>query len=863
MIKVEKLNKYYNKGKSNELHVINETSLTFADTGLVCILGESGSGKTTLMNTISGLDDFANGTIDVDGETITKFGSAKQESVRNEKFGYIFQNYYLLQERSVAYNIKLALSLYDISEEEKESRVDYVLKAVGMARFKKRLVSQLSGGQQQRIAIARALAKTPRVIFADEPTGNLDEQNTMKIMGILKKVSKDCLVILVTHERSIADFFADRILEIADGKVVKDFEKTSHGTYSYNDDNNLYLQEYEKKTYDHEASKLETFSNEEAPGIKIRLIYENGKYYVTTESEVPIEYLTADKDIQVIDSKRPQVDLSEIEEMDYNLESVQSTKKPKLSLKEIWSIAISNIAMMGKRQVLLVLTFLVMAVLVVLTVQDMMGILSINKEDVVTNDSHVISVRASKGALISSDEMDENFGKFISDVEKNQKKVLIMPETSGVKLYYQYEGFWQLENVTSALEGFTVVPLEKLSKKDLIYGRMPKGANEIVIDRWVLDQFINGESEVANMISNVEHFLNGTVTTATEQGDEYKIVGISDSKEPDVYMDKFQALSFSDFGSSVTSLDTLKALDDSYASTDLAKDECLLDAWTAEEAMLSELTLTYHAYVKYYTTGGFRNAGRDADFDEYEKEYGITYQEFLELLKHPEEMDLTYTAGNDMEFKVAGILPDDYQASMVLSDEAYASVVLETAKKYHRFAAYSEDREGLKELIEKKLSKEYGDTLNFTINDKYGDDMAKLKEERSQMLSARLIVTITIFVISMILLYFTMKANVAMRITDLGVYRLLGISKGSIIGLFAIENAVITSYTSLLGVIVTTIITKFIASVPSLEMDLVYPWYAILFTILFLYLVNIVIGILPVRKMLKLPPAQLAAKYDM
>ncbi len=863
MIKVEKLNKYYNKGKSNELHVINETSLTFADTGLVCILGESGSGKTTLMNTISGLDDFANGTIDVDGETITKFGSAKQESVRNEKFGYIFQNYYLLQERSVAYNIKLALSLYDISEEEKESRVDYVLKAVGMARFKKRLVSQLSGGQQQRIAIARALAKTPRVIFADEPTGNLDEQNTMKIMGILKKVSKDCLVILVTHERSIADFFADRILEIADGKVVKDFEKTSHGTYSYNDDNNLYLQEYEKKTYDHEASKLETFSNEEAPGIKIRLIYENGKYYVTTESEVPIEYLTADKDIQVIDSKRPQVDLSEIEEMDYNLESVQSTKKPKLSLKEIWSIAISNIAMMGKRQVLLVLTFLVMAVLVVLTVQDMMGILSINKEDVVTNDSHVISVRASKGALISSDEMDENFGKFISDVEKNQKKVLIMPETSGVKLYYQYEGFWQLENVTSALEGFTVVPLEKLSKKDLIYGRMPKGANEIVIDRWVLDQFINGESEVANMISNVEHFLNGTVTTATEQGDEYKIVGISDSKEPDVYMDKFQALSFSDFGTSVTSLDTLKALDDSYASTNLAKDECLLDAGTAEEAMLSELTLTYHAYVKYYTTGGFRNAGRDADFDEYEKEYGITYQEFLELLKHPEELDLTYTAGNDMEFKVAGILPDDYPASMVLSDEAYASVVLETAKKYHRFAAYSEDREGLKELIEKKLSKEYGDTLNFTINDKYGDDMAKLKEERSQMLSARLIVTITIFVISMILLYFTMKANVAMRITDLGVYRLLGISKGSIIGLFAIENAVITSYTSLLGVIVTTIITKFIASVPSLEMDLVYPWYAILFTILFLYLVNIVIGILPVRKMLKLPPAQLAAKYDM
>ena len=145
MIKVTNLNKYYNRRKSNELHVINNTSLELPETGLVCILGESGSGKTTLMNTISGLDNFSDGIIEVDGKKITKFGSKIQEQVRNEKFGYIFQNYYLLMDRTVEYNLQLGLSLYNLSDQEKEERIDNVLKAVDMWRYKKRQVAHLSG----------------------------------------------------------------------------------------------------------------------------------------------------------------------------------------------------------------------------------------------------------------------------------------------------------------------------------------------------------------------------------------------------------------------------------------------------------------------------------------------------------------------------------------------------------------------------------------------------------------------------------------------------------------------------------------------------------------------------------------------
>lgn len=222
MIKVTNLNKYYNRRKSNELHVINNTSLELPETGLVCILGESGSGKTTLMNTISGLDNFSDGIIEVDGKKITKFGSKIQEQVRNEKFGYIFQNYYLLMDRTVEYNLQLGLSLYNLSDQEKEERIDYVLKAVDMWRYKKRQVTHLSGGQQQRVAIARALVAKPAIVLADEPTGNLDSKTSADVMGLIKRTSYEFhqTVVMITHNNEIARL-ADRIVRIEDGKIVE------------------------------------------------------------------------------------------------------------------------------------------------------------------------------------------------------------------------------------------------------------------------------------------------------------------------------------------------------------------------------------------------------------------------------------------------------------------------------------------------------------------------------------------------------------------------------------------------------------------------------------------------------------------
>ena len=209
MIKITNLNKYFYHRKNNEIHVINNTSFEFPKTGLVTIVGESGSGKTTLMNVIGGLDDFYSGTIEIDELQIKKYSSKKMDRIRNEKIGYVFQNYLLLSGRTVYDNLRLQLNMYDISDEEKNERIDYVLKAVGMLKYKKKNVTELSGGQQQRVAIARALIKSPSLILADEPTGNLDEKNTIQIMNIIKKISKNTLVILVSHEMAIASSYSD------------------------------------------------------------------------------------------------------------------------------------------------------------------------------------------------------------------------------------------------------------------------------------------------------------------------------------------------------------------------------------------------------------------------------------------------------------------------------------------------------------------------------------------------------------------------------------------------------------------------------------------------------------------------------
>jgi len=219
MIKITSLNKIYKSKKRKRCHALSDINLTLPDTGLVFVLGKSGSGKSTLLNLIGGLDNATSGSIEVDGNDLAKFREKDFCNYRNTHVGFIFQDYHLIDELTVYENIALALDLRQIKVAD---QVKHALEKVDLAGYEDRYPSELSGGEQQRVAIARAIVKKPRIILADEPTGNLDTNTARAIVTLLKELSWECLILIVSHNINDANNYADRIIELRKGAVISD-----------------------------------------------------------------------------------------------------------------------------------------------------------------------------------------------------------------------------------------------------------------------------------------------------------------------------------------------------------------------------------------------------------------------------------------------------------------------------------------------------------------------------------------------------------------------------------------------------------------------------------------------------------------
>lgn len=221
MIFIKELTKKYKSKNRRICTALDKVSLTLPDSGMVFIIGKSGSGKSTLLNMIGGLDGFDSGAIVADGNDLSSFKDRDFYKYRASYVGFIFQDYHLIDELTVEENVRLEAEIANVNDID----IATALRSVDLAGYGQRYPDELSGGQKQRVAIARALIKAPKVILCDEPTGNLDNNTSTQIMDLLKDISKDRLVLIVSHNMPDAEKYADRIIELSDGRVISDITR--------------------------------------------------------------------------------------------------------------------------------------------------------------------------------------------------------------------------------------------------------------------------------------------------------------------------------------------------------------------------------------------------------------------------------------------------------------------------------------------------------------------------------------------------------------------------------------------------------------------------------------------------------------
>ena len=479
MIKLVKVNKYFNRFKKNENHVINNTSFELGNSGLVSLLGESGSGKTTLLNAIGGLDNISSGSIYIDGKKLSRFSYFK-DKIRTLKIGYIFQNYNLIDNMSVFDNIALSLRMIGIKDKEEiKKRVNYVLEKIDMYRYRKRPASALSGGQRQRVGIARAIVKNPDVIIADEPTGNLDSKNTIEVMNIIKTISQEKLVILVTHEKPLAMFYSDKIIELVDGKVEAIYDNNHDDELDYRIDNKIYLKDIkkcEKVSGDMFNGKI---YNESLDNINFTIVVKNGNIYI--ESDKKVEVVDSNSNIEIVNEHYKKITKDDYIKNKFDLSILSNDKKLKYSsiYNPISMIAkgISIVLDYKFIKKMLLGGFVISAMFILFSISNIAGVMHIDDSDFLKVNKKYYSLNIPKGNI----EKINNVKNLLGDGS-------IIPSISG---NYQIETntIYQFQDRgvdVSAPVAFTDV----IDKSDLIYGMMP-GDNEVLVDKRVIENNID------------------------------------------------------------------------------------------------------------------------------------------------------------------------------------------------------------------------------------------------------------------------------------------------------------------------------------------------------------------------------------
>jgi len=259
MLELKNIVKVY-QSADNPVTALDGVSLKFRESEFVSILGQSGCGKTTLLNIIGGLDGYTDGDLVIDGTSTKNFGDRDWDAYRNHSIGFVFQSYNLIPHQTVLQNVEIALTISGVSKSVRREKAKRALEQVGLGNQLHKRPNQLSGGQMQRVAIARALVNDPEIILADEPTGALDTETSVQVMDLLKEISKDRLIIMVTHNPELAEKYSSRIIRMLDGKILGDSQPLTDEVTSVEEARGLVRAEKKKVAKRPSMSRATSFS---------------------------------------------------------------------------------------------------------------------------------------------------------------------------------------------------------------------------------------------------------------------------------------------------------------------------------------------------------------------------------------------------------------------------------------------------------------------------------------------------------------------------------------------------------------------------------------------------------------------------
>ncbi len=809
MIKINKLNKYFNKGKKNEIHVINDTTLELSDTGLVALLGPSGCGKTTLLNAIGGLDNVNSGDIYINDKKMTRFLSSKKDELRTLNIGYIFQDYHLIEELSVYDNVAIVLKMIGIKDKiEIKKRVDYVLERVGLYKYRKRNVGMLSGGERQRVGIARAIVKNPDIIIADEPTGNLDSKNTIEVMNIIKSISKNKLVILVTHEKDIANFYASRIIEILDGKVVKDKENIHNNDLDYRIENKIYL----KDIKNHETIKSNNLSidyySEDNKKLNVKIVVKNGNIYIESDSKNKLEVIDNDSTLELVNDTYKKINKETYEKYNFDFNEIINNNI-KLKYSSIFNpitLLISGFKKIKSYPILkkiLLVGFFISSMFVLYSVSNIAGILNVEDKDFVTHNKSYLSINLNK---INKD----NYLEY----EKNEDINYVLPGNSSVTFYIKYDFYLQTIDAIDTINA-SLSSLNMISNKDLVYGRMPENDYEIVIDKMALESTMKRKLAQQVGITDSKDYLD--LNIQIDNMDKFKIVGITDLQSPSIYTfeDMFiNILSNSKVG---TNTDYGFIEDYSYQS-----DNKLLDYKLVSDLKIKQGRLP-------------------------EKDYEVIVN-YDERYSYPLNKQIDKKV-NDKKLKVVGYYTNDIN-NMLVSNNTIKYKLLDDNKE---IIVYPKDKDRVTNYFKEKSIK---------VQDIYDKDKKDYMEERKEYVKSSSLVAIIMLSISLVEIYLMIRSSFLSRIKEVGILRAIGIKKMDIYKMFLGEILAITLTASTLGLIVMGYVIKGLTELPLLGESYLFNLPIILISVLIVYGFNIIVGLLPVFNTIRKTPAQILSRID-